>query len=73
MFYAQRLGQMMVPGNGQWGARSFTDPALTFGGGLRVNLTDRLYVTPDLRGVVVVSGGDRFSMMTMNVGFGVRF
>ena len=73
MFYAQRLGAMIVPVNGHWGARAFTDPALTFGGGVKVNLTRRLYLTPDVRGLVVFNGADRFSMMTMNVGFGVRF
>jgi hypothetical protein len=73
MFYADRLGPMMVSSDGQWGRRAFTDPALTIGGGLKIALTDRLYLSPDVRGIIVFSRGDRLTLMTMNVGFGVRF
>ena len=73
MFYANRLGQMMVPANGQWGMRSFTDPALTIGGGLKIDVTNRLFVTPDVRGLVVFSSGDHMTLLTMNIGVGMRF
>jgi hypothetical protein len=73
MFYANRLGPMTVSPNGQWGMRAFTDPALTIGGGLRVDLTNRVYVSPDLRGLVVFSRGNHMTLMTMNVALGVRF
>jgi hypothetical protein len=73
MFYANRFGAMNVPANGRWGMRSFTDPALTFGGGLRIDVTDRLYVAPDVRALAVFADGDHLTMVTMNVGFGIRF
>ena len=72
-FYAGRLGQMMVPENGHWATRTFTDPALTVGGGVTLDLTRRIYLRPDVRGLVVFSRGDRTVLTTMNVGLGVRF
>ena len=72
-FYANRLGQMSVPANGQWGMRSFTDPALTLGGGIRLDVTERFYVRPDVRALVVFANGDRLTLTTMTVGFGYRF
>lgn len=71
--YANRLGQMTVPANGQWGMRSFTDPALTVGGGIRLDVTQRFYVRPDMRALVVFANGDQLTLMTMTVGFGYRF
>lgn len=73
MFYADRLRPMMVASNGQWGTRTFTDPALSIGGGLKVNLTSRVYLSPDVRGLFVFSSGDHMALMTMNIGVGVRF
>jgi hypothetical protein len=73
MFYANRLGTMTVMPNGQWGMRAFTDPAMVLGGGLKLNVTERFYVTPDVRGVIVFSGGHHSTSLAMNVGFGIRF
>lgn len=73
MFYANRLGQMTIPSDGRWMMRSFTDPALTVGGGIRINLTNRLYVRPDVRALVVFAGGDRLVLTNMVVGLGYRF
>lgn len=73
MFYANRLGQMTIPSDGRWMMRSFTDPALTVGGGIRINLTNRLYVRPDVRALVVFAGGDRMVLTNMVVGLGYRF
>jgi hypothetical protein len=72
-FYANRLGQMTVPGNGRWGMRSFTDPALTVGGGVRLDVTERFYVRPDVRALVVLGNGDRLTLMTMTFAVGYRF
>lgn len=71
-FYANRLGQMTVPVNGHWGMRSFTDPALTFGGGIRLDVTERIYVRPDVRALVVFGNGDRLTLMTMTFAVGYR-
>lgn len=72
-FYANRLGQMTVPANGHWGMRSFTDPVLTFGGGIRLDVSRRFYVKPDVRAIVVFADGDRLTLTTMTVGVGYRF
>jgi opacity protein-like surface antigen len=73
MFYQQRLGSMQMGGNRRWGMRSFTDPALSVGGGVRFNVTDRLYVRPDARALVVIANGDRHTIGTFTVGLGVTF
>jgi hypothetical protein len=73
MFYASRLGQMMVPANGVWGRRSFTDPALALGGGVRIDLSDKVYVRPDARALLVVGGGDTYTIGSVSVGVGYRF
>lgn len=73
MFYANRLGQMTIPSDGRWMMRSFTDPALTVGGGIRFDVTNRVYVKPDVRALVVFGGGDRLVFTTMVVGLGYRF
>lgn len=72
-FYANRLGQMTIPAGGHWGMRSFTDPALTVGGGLRFDVSERVYVKPDVRALVVFANGDQLTLATMTVGFGFRF
>ena len=53
--------------------RSFTDPALTVGGGIRINVTNRIYIRPDVRALVVFAGGDRMVLTNMVVGLGYRF
>lgn len=73
MFYADRIGQMAIPSDGRWGTRSFTDPALTLGGGIRIDLTDRLYLRPDVRALVVFANSDRLVLTNMVVGIGYRF
>ena len=72
-FYVNRLGQMIVPANRQWGMRSFTDPALTVGGGVRLDISPRFYVRPDVRALVVFANGERLTLTTMTFGFGYRF
>lgn len=72
-FYANRLGQMTVPADGRWGMRSFTDPALTLGGGVQFDITPRLYIRPDVRALVVFANRDRLALTTMTIGFGYRF
>ena len=73
MFYANRVGQMSIPSDGRWGMRSFTDPALTLGGGIRFNLTDRLYLRPDVRALIAFANSDRLVLTNMVVGIGYRF
>lgn len=73
MFYANRLGQMTIPSDGRWMMRSFTDPALTVGGGIQINVTSRVYVRPDVRALVVFANSDRLVLTNMVVGVGYRF
>lgn len=73
MFYARRLDTIMIGGNGRWTPRSFVDPALTLAGGVRVDVTPRVYVRPEVRSLLVFGNGDQMMLTTAGVGFGVRF
>ncbi|MGE3843090.1 MAG: hypothetical protein AB7I50_16065 [Vicinamibacterales bacterium] len=73
MFYATRLASMAVPVDGRWGTRSFTDPALTLGVGVRLDLGRRFYVRPDLRALVGFGGGSASTLATATGGFCARF
>lgn len=70
MFYGTR---MMGFQSGMGGHRSFTDPAVSLGGGVRVDVGSRLYLRPDARAVVVTSGGDTYTVGVLTVSFGYRF
>lgn len=71
-FYGQRLGVLEVPAGG-WVDRSFTDGAINFGGGVRINLTERLMVRPDLRALMVIGDGDTHTIGVFVVNVGYRF
>lgn len=73
LFYQQRLGAMQMGRDGRWGMRSFTDPALSLGGGVRFNVTDRLYVRPDARALVVMANGGRHTIGMFTAGLGMAF
>lgn len=72
-FYASRLGAMQMPAGGMWGSRSFTDPAVSLGGGVRFNLTDRVVLKPDARVWLIMGDGDTQAMGVFTLGVGVRF
>ena len=72
-FYARRMGPMVVPAAGHWQTRSFTDPAMTFGGGLRFNVNERLMIRPDVRALTVFASGDTHTLLVYNVSIGYRF
>lgn len=72
-FYVDRLGQMMVPGSGRWGMRSFVDPAISMGAGVRLELSPRFSVRPDARALVVIANGTSYTVGVMTIGFGYRF
>jgi hypothetical protein len=72
-FYARRLGPMSVPMGGAWATRSFTDPAVSLGGGLRFNVTDHLMVRPDIRALVVFANGETDTVGLFGVQLGYRF
>lgn len=72
-FYARRLGMMVVPPSGAWGTRTFTDPAVSFGGGVRIGVANHLEVRPDARAIVVLDGGNSHTVGVFGVNVGYRF
>jgi hypothetical protein len=72
-FYTNRMGVMTVPADGRWGMRSFTDPALVIGGGVRLGLTPHLSVRPDVRAMTMFGGGHRNTLGAFSFNLGYRF
>jgi hypothetical protein len=72
-FYGRRLGPMVVPDEGMWSKRAFTDPAATVGGGVRFHVSDRLMVRPDLRARFIFGDGDTHVMAVFAINLGYRF
>ena len=72
-FYARRLGPLAFPSGGMWERANFTDPALSVGGGVRFNLTDRVTVRPDARALVVFGDGRTHTLGVFGVNLGYRF
>jgi hypothetical protein len=72
-FYARRLGPMAVPVGGAWATRSFTDPAVNFGGGLRFNVNEHVMVRPDVRALVVFADGNTHTVGVFGMQIGYRF
>jgi hypothetical protein len=72
-FYGRRMGTLVVPGDGVWETRSFTDPAASVGGGVRFNISDRLLVRSDLRARMIFADGDSDTMAVFAFNVGYRF
>ena len=72
-FYANRMGVVTAPADGRWGMRSFTDPALVIGGGVRLGLTPHLSVRPDVRAITVFGGGHMNTLGAFSLNLGYRF
>lgn len=72
-FYANQMGVMTVPADGRWGMRSFTDPALVIGGGVRLGLTPHLALRPDFRAITVFGGGHMNTLGTFSLNLSYRF
>ena len=53
--------------------QGFTDPAESVGGGLRLDLTNHLYVRPDVRALTIFGGGDTYSIGSITFSVGYRF
>lgn len=73
MFYGSRMGAMSFGPDGRpVGHRSFTDPAVSVGAGLRIDLGSRLVLRPDGRALVVLADGDSrtVGVFTVNIGYG---
>lgn len=59
--------------DGRMGRASSTDPALSIGGGIRIDLGHNLYLSPDARALVVFRDADTRTIGTLHVGLGYRF
>ena len=71
-FYAQRM--RAEPPARRWpDRRVFTDPMVTVGGGLRFNVTPRLFVVPDARALLVLGDRDSDAIGVFTMSFGYRF
>lgn len=72
MFYAGRIESMMIGGNGRWAPQSFTDPALSLAAGVRLDVSPRFYLRPDVRTLLVFGNGDTMMVTSAGIGVGVR-
>lgn len=74
MFYGNRMNPSELDQDGRfYGSRTFTDPAVTVGGGIKVDLGSHLSLRPDIRALVVMSGGDSYTVGLFTLNFGYRF
>ena len=72
-FYARRLGGVTPPVDGRWTTRSFTDPMVSVGGGVRIDLGRRFFLRPDARALVVFGDGETHTVGMLNIGVGIKF
>jgi len=72
-FYGARLTDQPGAQEPYYGQRSFTDPVVSLGGGIRIDLGSRLYLRPDARALVVVSSGEASPVGLFTVNLGYRF
>lgn len=72
-FYGRRLANRAGTPVPYSGDRSFTDPAITLGGGIRIDVGSRLYLRPDARALVVTSGGETNTIGVFTLNLGYRF
>ena len=72
-FYGRRLADGAGDGRPSSGHRSFTDPAISLGAGIRIDLGSRLYLRPDARALVVTSSRDANTVGVFTINLGYRF
>lgn len=72
-FYGSRLANGTTTQGPYGGDRSFTDPAISLGGGIRIDVGARLYLRPDARALVVTSGEETSTVGIFTVNLGYRF
>jgi hypothetical protein len=64
---------MGVPVGDAWETRTFTDPAVAMGGGVRFNVNEHLMVRPEIRALVVFAHGATHTLGVFGVQLGYRF
>jgi hypothetical protein len=71
MFYANRMGVRAQ--DQRLGHDRLTDPAVSLGGGIRIDLGSRLSLRPDARALVVTSSGESYTVGVFTINLGYRF
>jgi hypothetical protein len=72
-FYARRMAMMPFRPAVAFEARTFTDPVVTMGGGVRVTLAAHFELRPDARALVVLDGGNSHTIGVFGLNVGYRF
>ncbi len=72
-FYRSRFPTAMDPAADMRSHRSFTDPAVSMGGGVRIELGKSWFIRPDGRALIVMSNGDSYTVGVVTVNFGWKF
>ena len=72
-FYGRRLGVLSVPAGLAWETRTFTDPSLSLGGGVRFDVTNHFIIRPDVRALLVFAEGDTHMVGRFGVNVGYKF
>lgn len=72
-FYAQRLAETVTAPAPLSGTRVFTDPALSFGGGIRLHLGSRGFFRPEARALRVTHDGATQTLGLFTFELGYRF
>jgi hypothetical protein len=72
-FYAARLGPLVVPASRRWDDRTFNDPAMVVGGGVRIAASERMFVQPEARIWIVAAGGRTRTSGLFGISAGFRF
>ena len=65
--------RMGFPDAAGYHSASYTDPALSLGGGLRIDIGSKVFIRPDARALVVFSGGDSLTVGLFTASVGYRF
>lgn len=73
MFYARRFGALTDQVGGGRHMQGFTDPTVSVGGGVRFDLTNQVYVRPDVRALTIFGGGDTYTVGSATISVGYRF
>jgi hypothetical protein len=72
-FYAARLGLIEVPPSRRWNDRTFHDPAVTFGAGVRIGTRHRLFLQPETRVWIAIAEGRTRISALVGIAAGYRF
>jgi hypothetical protein len=64
---------VVVPTSGVLETRTYTDPALNLGGGVRIDLGPHVFLRPDARALLVAASGDTYTVGVFTIKVGYRF